>query len=641
MKRKNNHSQWPYNKPLLYFLDICKVPLAQSFYLLCPRFHWPWHHCDPLLLVLILAMLPYSVTFSQSQLSDSLFTEGVMLYHEGRYYEAIPLFAHCDSIDRAGLRYAQTYKKYNPRVYYAQMWLASCYFKCGEDAKAAYTYQDYMLPPIDRRLTKVSDSLAFYLKTPLYDGKQIDHRDRHKLDILNKILRLERKNLGKDTHWVKGTLNEISNTYLEKKDTTKAIKYRKKAVEISLTARGASSLSCDEIHKLQKLYFTHHESEFYNDIQTMLKRALKRANNDIRHDLAMEKAYLDLQEGHISTEKCRQLMEMAMTDCEHIHGKSSEHYALLSTNLVALLCSIGDYESALRYNDNALLHDGKAITLITYLSLFRDRMIIMLGLGKIDEASDIGQKLLYYANEHADLKGTRGELLDISSFVPHTSVSLSDNDLQTLKQCAHHLFMHNLPILCPTDERLVQGFSPVSPLIFGSFSRIILTVAYTEVIIARLQNSQLRDEALCNLSNMVSSSPLRNNRDCKIMPSIVEALLQCYQEASEWRKGEENNSYDLWRHTYDDFEQEKTSHCEIWLLLCVKFVNERMPSSTLPFYADYRKKREQLMAKPLDQLNPNELAMRRRFLLDKKYYFEELNILESLWELYINNGMGK
>ena len=150
------------------------------------------------------------------------------------------------------------------------------------------------------------------------------------------------------------------------------IKYRKKAVEISLTARGASSLSCDEIHKLQKLYFTHHESEFYNDIQTMLKRALKRANNDIRHDLAMEKAYLDLQEGHISTEKCRQLMEMAMTDCEHIHGKSSEHYALLSTNLVALLCSIGDYESALRYNDNALLHDGKAITLITYLSLFRD-----------------------------------------------------------------------------------------------------------------------------------------------------------------------------------------------------------------------------------------------------------------------------
>ena len=100
-------------------------------------------------------LLPtYSQNRNDMAKSDSLFAVGVELYKSNKYEEAIPLFAESDTIDKAVLDSTSN------RRNYSAMWLASCYYHLGDEAKAASTYEDYKETPIDRRMTTESDSLS-------------------------------------------------------------------------------------------------------------------------------------------------------------------------------------------------------------------------------------------------------------------------------------------------------------------------------------------------------------------------------------------------------------------------------------------------------------------------------------------------
>ena len=109
------------------------------------------------LIYLLLLALSFSASpalFGQSAESNALFARGVTLYEEGRYAEAIPLFAAVDSLDAIELGEA------HQRHGYGQFWQASCLHRLVRTAEArrldgAY----YALKPIDRRLTVRSDSL--------------------------------------------------------------------------------------------------------------------------------------------------------------------------------------------------------------------------------------------------------------------------------------------------------------------------------------------------------------------------------------------------------------------------------------------------------------------------------------------------
>ena len=107
----------------------------------------------PLLSILFL-LLALTDGYSQSQRSDMLFAEGVELYQQGKYQEAIPVFARCDSLDKAELDSTST------RRGYAELWLASSYHRLGDNATAQRISPRYLAQPVDRRLTVSSDSVG-------------------------------------------------------------------------------------------------------------------------------------------------------------------------------------------------------------------------------------------------------------------------------------------------------------------------------------------------------------------------------------------------------------------------------------------------------------------------------------------------
>ena len=93
-------------------------------------------------------------TWAQSSQSDSLFAAGVDYYHQGKYNEAIAVFKLSNELDHKEL------DSLSPRRDYSSQWLASCYYKLGNDKEARKLNPGYKSEPVDRRLTVVSDSLC-------------------------------------------------------------------------------------------------------------------------------------------------------------------------------------------------------------------------------------------------------------------------------------------------------------------------------------------------------------------------------------------------------------------------------------------------------------------------------------------------
>lgn len=74
-----------------------------------------------LLLSIIMFFSVVSV-FAQTEESNKYFNQGMELYNQGKYTEAIPYFEKSDSIDK------RTLDSTSNRSDYSVMWLASCYY---------------------------------------------------------------------------------------------------------------------------------------------------------------------------------------------------------------------------------------------------------------------------------------------------------------------------------------------------------------------------------------------------------------------------------------------------------------------------------------------------------------------------------
>ena len=131
--------------------------------------------------------------------SDALFAAGVDLYNEGKYREAIPLFAKSDSLDKAQIDPSSN------RRDYSSMWLASCYYKIGDTATAADIDAYYQFTPVDRRLTVKSDSLS---QIGMEYCNQGDYAKA--IEYLTRCAEIEKSVLGENHIFYGNTLNLIS-----------------------------------------------------------------------------------------------------------------------------------------------------------------------------------------------------------------------------------------------------------------------------------------------------------------------------------------------------------------------------------------------------------------------------------------------
>lgn len=572
---------------------------------------------------------------AQSSQSDSIYAQAVLLYNAGKYKDAIPLFSQCDSLDQIQMDSLDT------RRGIARSWLASCYFKNGDDLKGAITHTSYMLQPIDRRLSIESDAIINEASKAEREGNI-----KQALQLFIKAEEKEEQLFGKDCHWPGNTKSLIADLYLQVGDTASATNYLIEALENSLMTRGtvASQVSWSRAHKLLELYSAQSRSGFYTLIQNILHRAKGKIEPNMRHDLVMETEYLAWKKNTLSKDICRTRMQQALGDCEHIHGKSSMHFSYMSSVMIAFLCSIGDYQAALRCNDKALEHytNGGSMTHLAHQTLQRDRMAILLGLGRIKEASELGRNILRNCSGHYQMD--LFDLIFINQKI--TEYPLVESDCIKLAQFAPSIIFHPLPIVSPTDEALIHGPAPFCPKQYNYHTCLSLSVIDASLILTTLKNDSIRNQAIRLVSEMtghVDSDDPSFISSCKEMPPIFDEMYLRYLEAVEadnlnenkvleYRKSRYNTLYNnkenRYLHTNLNIDGDLLLHFAIFLL------NDSLESNALPFYSEYLEQRQLFMEKPLDQLTPSEQRLRRRYLIDSKKHASEIKRLEAIRRKY-------
>lgn len=151
-----------------------------------------------LLLSIIMFFSVVSV-FAQTEESNKYFNQGMELYNQGKYTEAIPCFEKSDSIDKI------TLDSTSNRRDYSSMWLASCYYHLAEFDKAKeIDSTNSFVFPTDRNKTVLSDKYSL-------EGNELVEKNKIEkaLECYYKCANLEKENLGENSVSYANTLLDI------------------------------------------------------------------------------------------------------------------------------------------------------------------------------------------------------------------------------------------------------------------------------------------------------------------------------------------------------------------------------------------------------------------------------------------------
>lgn len=206
--------------------------------------------------------------------SDALFAAGVDLYNEGKYREAIPLFAKSDSLDKAQIDSTSN------RRGYSSMWLASCYYHIGDTATAAGIDTYYRFVPVDRRLTVKSDSLS---QIGMEYANQGDYAKA--IEYLTQCAEIEKSVAGDRHIWYGNTISLITDCYFQLGDSANFLKYQKLNVDVLRYTYG----KCSDryIAAITNLGILYHQLSLYQDALNSLLEAY-----DLSEKLGKDKTYL-------------------------------------------------------------------------------------------------------------------------------------------------------------------------------------------------------------------------------------------------------------------------------------------------------------------------------------------------------------
>lgn len=162
-----------------------------------------------------LFLMSLSAAFGQSQKSDFFFNQGVELYNNAQYKEAIPFFERAVELDQEEI------PPESERYGYSSIWLASCYYKLGNVRKAReISPSQYSFEPVDRRLTIESDKEANMAIQLQQEGK-IEEAIQHAMNCLQ----LEKAALGEFSLHCVGSYLAIADLYSQIGDNNHALDY--------------------------------------------------------------------------------------------------------------------------------------------------------------------------------------------------------------------------------------------------------------------------------------------------------------------------------------------------------------------------------------------------------------------------------
>ncbi len=162
--------------------------------------------------------------------SDSLFDAAFTAFEAGEFKEASRLFEQCRSFDDSQMH------PDNPRRFYTRRWLAECSLRQGDSAgflKHGASPGDP--PPIDRRLTRQSDSLSLLANI-------IAPADMAQAaQLLKQVAEIERNAIGPDHPYYANTLYSLAIVLTNLDQFSQAIAPAREAAEIRLKWFGEDS----------------------------------------------------------------------------------------------------------------------------------------------------------------------------------------------------------------------------------------------------------------------------------------------------------------------------------------------------------------------------------------------------------------
>ena len=159
---------------------------------------------------IIIFLFSVVCAFAQTEESNKYFNQGMELYNQGKYTDAIPCFEKSDSIDKV------TLDSTSNRRNYSAMWLASCYYRLGKESVASNIHKNYNDIPINRNLTILSDSLASKT-TKISDITE-------KISLWEQVADIEETKIGKSHSYRANTLLNLAYCQLGIKDIQAAKK---------------------------------------------------------------------------------------------------------------------------------------------------------------------------------------------------------------------------------------------------------------------------------------------------------------------------------------------------------------------------------------------------------------------------------
>ncbi len=278
--------------------------------------------------------------------SDALFAKGVDLYKQGKYLEAIPLFAKSDSIDKAVLDSTSN------RRDYSAMWLSSCYYKLNNIDKAKKIDSlYYAISPIDRRLTVSSDSLLTLGETYWENGDSTKA-----LEVFKKCANLESLSIGEKHPCYANSLKVIATVYDMMGYPDKAARYERQAMDIYEEALGRKH-SLYETSLINSIAYTRKTNDFatidslHNVCLDYIEELVGKNHEDYLYFLSLFVDYYLSVEKYIDAIR---LQNEALTINEVLYGNHSEQYCLSLTNLADFHDKNGDYPKAIQLAETSL-----------------------------------------------------------------------------------------------------------------------------------------------------------------------------------------------------------------------------------------------------------------------------------------------
>ena len=306
----------------------------------------------PLILTVVLFLLIFAEGKAQTAESDSLFAFGVRLYQAGDYAEAIPLFAQCDSIDKATL--PETSNRRN----YAAIWLASCYYQLGDTIKAEETHKYYANAPVDRRLTVKSDSLAAAGLIAFNNGDL-----ENALTYFEQCAEIEKAVVGEEHIWYLNTLSSIDILYFKLARNNFSLGNYAEAIKL-----GTKELDiCAKLYGKEHPYYATSLNNLANYTSSLgnYAKAIRLGTEAMNiyeelygtehPDYATSIDNLALYNSDLGNyAEAIRLSTEAMNIWEKLYGKEHPDYATSLNNLANCYYDLGNYAEAIRLGTEAM-----------------------------------------------------------------------------------------------------------------------------------------------------------------------------------------------------------------------------------------------------------------------------------------------